>query len=142
MIFFPFVVTKFGVNWVAYLLDGLRIMRGRTRSKKKGSNLASHMQSVMCSEKKCSQSGSDQTSHRCACGDAPPSHGRSTAIDHAYTIRTSFQIGYITCKCNPLSFSSTFLPAMPVVFIHCPYSNPHPPQMGRVWVENNYPLKK
>jgi hypothetical protein len=32
--------------------------------------------------------------------------------------------------------------AMPVVFIHCPYSNPHPPQMGRVWVENNYPLKK
>jgi hypothetical protein len=23
-----------------------------------------------------------------------------------------------------------------------PYSNPHPPQMGRVWVENNYPLKK
>jgi hypothetical protein len=31
---------------------------------------------------------------------------------------------------------------MPVVFIHCPYSNPHPPQMGRVWVENNYPLKK
>jgi hypothetical protein len=32
--------------------------------------------------------------------------------------------------------------AMPVVFIHCPYSNPHPPQMGRVCVENNYPLKK
>jgi hypothetical protein len=32
--------------------------------------------------------------------------------------------------------------AMPVVFIHYPYSNPHPPQMGRVWVENNYPLKK
>jgi hypothetical protein len=31
---------------------------------------------------------------------------------------------------------------MPVVFIHCPYSNPHPPQMGRVWVENNYPLKE
>jgi hypothetical protein len=31
---------------------------------------------------------------------------------------------------------------MPVVFIHCPYSNPHPPQMGRVWIENNYPLKK
>jgi hypothetical protein len=31
---------------------------------------------------------------------------------------------------------------IPVVFIHCPYSNPHPPQMGRVWVENNYPLKK
>jgi hypothetical protein len=31
---------------------------------------------------------------------------------------------------------------MPVVFIHYPYSNPHPPQMGRVWVENNYPLKK
>jgi hypothetical protein len=31
---------------------------------------------------------------------------------------------------------------MPVVFIHCPYSNPHSPQMGRVWVENNYPLKK
>jgi hypothetical protein len=31
---------------------------------------------------------------------------------------------------------------MPVVFIHCSYSNPHPPQMGRVWVENNYPLKK
>jgi hypothetical protein len=31
--------------------------------------------------------------------------------------------------------------SMPVVFIHCPYSNPHPPQMGRVWVENNYPLK-
>jgi hypothetical protein len=31
---------------------------------------------------------------------------------------------------------------MPVVFIHCPYSNPHPPQMGRVWVKNNYPLKK
>jgi hypothetical protein len=34
------------------------------------------------------------------------------------------------------------LEVMPVVFIHCPYSNPHPPQMGRVWVENNYPLKK
>jgi hypothetical protein len=33
-------------------------------------------------------------------------------------------------------------PIMPVVFIHYPYSNPHPPQMGRVWVENNYPLKK
>jgi hypothetical protein len=32
--------------------------------------------------------------------------------------------------------------SMPVVFIHCPYSNPHPPQMGRVWVEINYPLKK
>jgi hypothetical protein len=32
--------------------------------------------------------------------------------------------------------------SMPVVFIHCPYSNPHPPQMWRVWVENNYPLKK
>jgi hypothetical protein len=32
--------------------------------------------------------------------------------------------------------------AMAVVFIHCPYSNPHPPQMGRVWVENNYPLNK
>jgi hypothetical protein len=31
---------------------------------------------------------------------------------------------------------------MPVIFIHCPYSNPHPPQMGRVWVENNYTLKK
>jgi hypothetical protein len=31
---------------------------------------------------------------------------------------------------------------MPIVFIHCPYSNPHPPQMGRVWVKNNYPLKK
>jgi hypothetical protein len=31
---------------------------------------------------------------------------------------------------------------MPVVFIHCPYSNPHPPQLGRVLVENNYPLKK
>jgi hypothetical protein len=31
---------------------------------------------------------------------------------------------------------------MPVVFIHCPYSNLHQPQMGRVWVENNYPLKK
>jgi hypothetical protein len=31
---------------------------------------------------------------------------------------------------------------MPIVFIHCPYSNPHPPQMGRVWVEHNYPLKK
>jgi hypothetical protein len=33
-------------------------------------------------------------------------------------------------------------PSMPVVFIHCPYSNPHPPQMGRVWVDNNYSLKK
>jgi hypothetical protein len=31
---------------------------------------------------------------------------------------------------------------MPVVFIHYPYSNPHPPQMRRVWVENNYPWKK
>jgi hypothetical protein len=31
---------------------------------------------------------------------------------------------------------------MSVVFIHYSYSNPHPPQMGRVWVENNYPLKK
>jgi hypothetical protein len=31
---------------------------------------------------------------------------------------------------------------MPVVFIHCPYLNPHPTQMGKVWVENNYPLKK
>jgi hypothetical protein len=31
---------------------------------------------------------------------------------------------------------------MPIVFIHCPYSNPYPPQMGRVWVENNYKLKK
>jgi hypothetical protein len=31
---------------------------------------------------------------------------------------------------------------MPVVFIHYPYSNPHPSQVGRVWVENNYPLKK
>jgi hypothetical protein len=30
----------------------------------------------------------------------------------------------------------------PVVFIHYPYSNPHPSQIGRVWVENNYPLKK
>jgi hypothetical protein len=30
----------------------------------------------------------------------------------------------------------------PVVFIHYPHSNPHPSQMGRVWVENNYPLKK
>jgi hypothetical protein len=30
----------------------------------------------------------------------------------------------------------------PDVFIHYPHSNPHPPQMGRVWVENNYPLKK
>jgi hypothetical protein len=30
----------------------------------------------------------------------------------------------------------------PVVFIHYPYSIPHPLQMGRVWVENNYPLKK
>jgi hypothetical protein len=30
----------------------------------------------------------------------------------------------------------------PVVFIHYPYSNPHPSQMGRIWVENNYPLKK
>jgi hypothetical protein len=30
----------------------------------------------------------------------------------------------------------------PVVFIHCPHSNPHPSQMGRVWVENNYSLKK
>jgi hypothetical protein len=35
-----------------------------------------------------------------------------------------------------------FNASMPVVFIHCPYSNSHPPQMGRVWVENNYPLKK
>jgi hypothetical protein len=26
----------------------------------------------------------------------------------------------------------------PVVFIHYPHSNPHPSQMGRVWVENNY----
>jgi hypothetical protein len=32
--------------------------------------------------------------------------------------------------------------SMRVVFIHCPYSNPHTPQMGRIWVENNYPLKK
>jgi hypothetical protein len=31
---------------------------------------------------------------------------------------------------------------MPVVFIHYPYSNPHPSQMGRLWVENNYTLKK
>jgi hypothetical protein len=30
----------------------------------------------------------------------------------------------------------------PVVFIHYPHSNPHPSQMGRVWVENYYPLKK
>jgi hypothetical protein len=30
----------------------------------------------------------------------------------------------------------------PVVFIHYPHSNPHPSQMGRVWVENNYSLKK
>jgi hypothetical protein len=30
----------------------------------------------------------------------------------------------------------------PVVFIHYPYSIPHPLQMGRVWLENNYPLKK
>jgi hypothetical protein len=29
---------------------------------------------------------------------------------------------------------------MTVVFIHYPYSNPHLTQMGRVWVENNYPL--
>jgi hypothetical protein len=28
----------------------------------------------------------------------------------------------------------------PVVFIHCPYSIPHPPQMGRVWVENKDPF--
>jgi hypothetical protein len=40
------------------------------------------------------------------------------------------------------SRASCFTSVMPVVFIHCPYSNPHPPQMGRVWVENNYPLKK
>jgi hypothetical protein len=32
--------------------------------------------------------------------------------------------------------------ARPVVFIHYPHSNPHPSQMGRVWIENNYPLKK
>jgi hypothetical protein len=32
--------------------------------------------------------------------------------------------------------------SMRVVFIHCPYSNPHTPQMGRICVENNYPLKK
>jgi hypothetical protein len=38
--------------------------------------------------------------------------------------------------------STTSVKTMPVVFIHCPYSNPHPPQMGRIWVENNYPLKK
>jgi hypothetical protein len=30
----------------------------------------------------------------------------------------------------------------PVVFIHYPHSNPHSSQMGRVWVENYYPLKK
>jgi hypothetical protein len=34
------------------------------------------------------------------------------------------------------------LGGMPVVFIHSPYSNPHSPQMGRVLVENNYPLNK
>jgi hypothetical protein len=28
--------------------------------------------------------------------------------------------------------------ALPIVFIHCPYSNPHPSQMGRVRVKNNY----
>jgi hypothetical protein len=27
-------------------------------------------------------------------------------------------------------------------FIHYPHSNPHTSQMGRVWVENNCPLKK
>jgi hypothetical protein len=31
---------------------------------------------------------------------------------------------------------------MHVVCIHYSYSNPHPPQMGRVWIENNYLLKK
>jgi hypothetical protein len=32
--------------------------------------------------------------------------------------------------------------SVPVVFIHYPHSNPHPSQMGRVLVENYYPLKK
>jgi hypothetical protein len=34
------------------------------------------------------------------------------------------------------------LSARPVVFIHYLHSNPHSSQMGRVWVENNYPFKK
>jgi hypothetical protein len=40
------------------------------------------------------------------------------------------------------SFFSTCGLPRPVVFIHYPHSNPHPSQMGRVWVENYYPLKK
>jgi hypothetical protein len=44
-------------------------------------------------------------------------------------------------KATPAAWASSHT-CMPIVFIHCLYSNPHPPQLGRVWVENNYPLKK
>jgi hypothetical protein len=50
---------------------------------------------------------------------------------------------YITTdNINKTALIHFILRCMPVVFIHYPYSNPHPPQMGRVWVENNYPWKK
>jgi hypothetical protein len=69
---------------------------------------------------------------------------------HAFVVR--MHTAYIRpqrrrCMHTEYRIVCTVRDAMRVVFIHCPYSNPHPPQMGppqmgRVWVENNDPLKK
>jgi hypothetical protein len=52
---------------------------------------------------------------------------------HAWHVNPKKDVGDLNANARAI---------MPVVFIHYPYLNPHPPQMGRVWVENNYPLKK
>jgi hypothetical protein len=50
-------------------------------------------------------------------------------------IRRSLAIGSWVCE-RKMVFAANFgLWIRPVVFIHYPYSNPHPSQMGRVWVE-------
>jgi hypothetical protein len=78
------------------------------------------------------------------------------ATTHADVLNCLCKLAYFLTSCpyvsywfpwaikyaSVLSAHTANVPNMPVVFIHCPYSNPHPPQIGRVWVENNYPLKK
>jgi hypothetical protein len=49
---------------------------------------------------------------------------------------------YYASSENPVQYYILSSAIKPLVFIYYPHSNPHPPQIGRVWVENNYPLKK
>jgi hypothetical protein len=61
---------------------------------------------------------------------------------HPYQMDNKLSTKYVYTYPIDQYYLLHIVPFMPVVFIHCPYSNPHPSQMGRVWVENNYPLKQ